>query len=266
MVKSMKNSKSFLDMVKFTSICLFGFVAFFGILYLASSMGFDGSKELKKYSLSVVDGDEILVNRARVVGKVVESLERIDSSGSGYFNDVLDAAIDKGDAKLLIELFDALSSNAFYYSIFDSDYRDDVGKPRLKSMMNLMLSDMDSFSENGEGSTELLSFIGRRMIVYGDYYEAYYFLASAALSQTSRKRAYAANVRGLLRHFGCMQDYSKWGDITSLSSFKNSVDPLPELPFDDDFDMAKARRDLVFYSSVPTLQESCPINLYRHEG
>lgn len=261
----MKNSKSFLDMVKFTSICLFGFIAFFAILYAASSMGFDGSQELKKYSLSVIDGDEILVNRAKVVKKTVESLEKRDFSGTVYFNDVVDAAVDKGDAKLLIELFDALSLNAFYYSVLDYGYRDDVGKHRLKSMMNLMLSDMDSFSENGKGSTELLSFIGRRMIVYGDYYEAYYFLASAALSETSRKIVYAANVRGLLRHFGCMQDYSKWGDITSLSSFKPSVDPLPELPFDDYFDVAKARRDLVFNGNVPTLQESCPINLYKSE-
>lgn len=262
-MEKINNSSGF---IKSISLMLLGFAAFFGVLYLISSMGFDGSKELKKYSLSVVDSEEILVNRARVVEKTVESLERRDFSGVGYFNDVVDAAVDKGDAKLLIELFDALSLNSFYYGVFDSGYRNDVGKPRLKSMMNLMLSDMDSFSENGKGSTELLSFIGRRMIVYGDYYEAYYFLASAALSETSRQRAYAANVRGLLRHFGCMQDYSKWGDITSLSSFKPSVDPLPELPFDDYFDIAKARRDLVFHGNVPTLQESCPINLYRHEG
>lgn len=262
----MENPKTVSDAIKFLSACFFGLVAFFGILYLVSSMGFDGSQELKKYSLSVVDSEEILVNRARVVEKTVESLEGRDFSGVGYFNDVVDAAVDKGDAKLLVELFDALSLSSSYYEVFDSDYRNDIGKPRLKSMMNLMLSDMDSFSENGKGSTELLSFIGRRMVVYGDYYEAYYFLASAALSETGRKRAYAANVRGLLRHFGCMQDYSKWGDITSLSSFKHFVDPLPELPFDDGFDIAKARRDLVFHGSVPTLQESCPINLYRHEG
>lgn len=257
------NSSGF---IKSISLMLLGFAAFFGVLYLISSMGFDGSQELKKYSLSVVDSEEILVNRARVVEKTVESLEGRGFSGVGYFNDVVDAAVDKGDAKLLVELFDSLSLSSSYYEVFDSDYRNDIGKPRLKSMMNLMLSDMDSFSENGKGSTELLSFIGRRMVVYGDYYEAYYFLASAALSETGRKRAYAANVRGLLRHFGCMQDYSKWGDITSLSSFKHFVDPLPELPFDDGFDIAKARRDLVFHGSVPTLQESCPINLYRHEG
>lgn len=262
----MENPKTVSDAIKFLSACFFGLVAFFGILYLVSSMGFDGSRELKKYSLSVMGSDEIIINRVRVVKKTIDSLGRKEYRGVDYFNDVVDAAVDKGDAKLLIELFDGLSSNTFYYSVLDYGYRDDVGKPRLRSMMNLMLSDMDSFSEDGKGSTELLNFIGKRMVVYNDYYEAYYFLASAALSNTSRKRVYAENLRGLLRHFGCMQDYSKWGDITSLSSFKDFVDPLPDLPFDDGFNIAKARRDLVFHGSVPTLQESCPINLYKHEG
>ena len=83
----------------------------------------------------------------------------------------------------------------------------------------------------------------------------------------SLKTKSSSELRGLLKHYGCMEDFEVWGEFSE--SYYSRVDYLEGtnykmLPVSQELknNLPLLRQKLRLYNEYPKLQKECPINLY----
>lgn len=213
----------------------------------------DHTTELKniaeKYSQAA--DPKLVTDISKIIARVREDRETSVRPGRSFPGDLSDSEV---------EALQKIKGNLFAEKEFNVIY--DI---YMNSSNFLQEKDFELLHNNYHGDNDRLNFlIARELIKKNKIKSAFDRATQAAL----KNNEHAEEVRGLLRHYGCMSEDAVWAELHDDSIASNfSLHPggasYPQIPIPEKTKRNLSElRKLLREGKPPVLSLECPINLY----